>query len=752
MGGYDSGVSAVDEWDRMVDRLNDSEHTAFNGQALNNAIAAARKAIDRWQTHEGSSRQEPYRVHCERLQELCQILSPYESVSAASTVTDQQLQDVRQSLSTFFDALQVYGSLSSSAFESIASIASTAETKIKNVISLVNHARREEQKYGDPLRTDGNGVTVEESSEQALETLRTLLSAHHLVVRRYRDFVQTAASARERWDRFLSHSRAQTVAGQYRPALMNIDRLALNEDQEAFVASDHRGPYRLQGTAGSGKTVVLLHRVARLASESPDATIGLFTVSRALAEHLKESLSVVAPWAARNVVVSSFYDYWHMYAEQRSPDIVRLLRLNDPISGERVAKQTWADFFNKQGKTEAATVFANAAVRALTDYILRRGVNASEFLRQEMTYIQSGYPAECRGEYLTDYRRSRPLNLTQPHKEACLLVAERWEEWMRVGGVSDIEQLMLESWRLVQEGDGVSKQGSAGAFDHVLVDEFQDFSTVELKLLQRLCVDLQGINSLFLAGDTQQKVLPKHFNTVRAGMSFRGKSAFLKTNLRNTREILRAALNLPKTYPAQEDQDDDVEAAHRPELSRYTGGRPVVLQVAPADAVQAVVEIAKRRHDVRTGILSHNKELLDKVGRQLEATCGAESIFRIQGNDELDQWRERSNSGRAGVFLAEYAVAKGFEFDTVVILDLSEGSFPAPDTQSNYLWQDAAQLYVAITRARDELVILYSEAASEFLDVMRADVVFMDEQDPGGVIKELVAVRSVVSENLAMSV
>lgn len=730
----ENDFSVVDLQSRVTDQLNEAMH-GEGGSVVGRAINATRQLIARWQEVGSKISLAPYRVHFDRLERLHAILNPFASPDAAELSDRATLEETRQQLRKFFAETREYGALSFEAFDGVARLANNAIAQMREGDSDIPPSLKEAMLT--PTLSERN------EGQQEMSRLAALRGQFEAVERNYKSYLRLATATEARWIRFCQRVRLEVAAREYRPALMNVDRLALRDEQERFVSLDHNGAFRLQGTAGSGKTVVLLHRALRLAQEDRNAFVGVFTVSRALADHLRETLCTLAGESPERIVVASFYDRIYEYVRESDPEVAASLRLNDPLSGERVAEATWRDFVNKRGRTEQANVFAIEGPGSLLAWLRQRNIDAMEFLRQEMVYILSGYPPERREEYLSDYRRSRPLMLSRPHKEACLRIAERWEEYMQAGGLSDIEGLMLEAYRLF----GLSGQSKAGEgallrFKHVLVDEYQDFSSVELQLLRAISVDADGPNALFVAGDSNQKVLPKHHNTARAGFNFQGRGAYLRANLRNTQEILRAAYNLPQLYPPQADQDDEAVIPIAPELSPYSGGRPVALHVPKYKVRQLVSSIVRLRRGVRVAILSFDQKVLSAIQDDLEKAIGRDSVFRIQTNDELDRWLPQSTSGGKGVFLADFIAAKGFEFDTVVTLDLSAGVYPAPEVQGNYLWREAARLYVAMTRARDELLLLYTEQPSEFIDAMREDVVFDEEQDPFGFVDKLLRNKS----------
>lgn len=143
-----------------------------------------------------------------------------------------------------------------------------------------------------------------------------------------------------------------------------------------------------------------------------------------------------------------------------------------------------------------------------------------------------------------------------------------------------------------------------------------------------------------------------------------------------------------------------------------------------------------RRYSFPEGV-SENEGILDAVRREAERTgVHCHELFRIA---DVDLWREQQGGGlEAGLVLSRLEAVKGFEFDTVIVCDLSAGVMPRPDTPPEEHWRDAAVVYSALTRARDELILTYVGKPSEFLDAIADHV----ETHDGAVTEQLALVMA----------
>jgi superfamily I DNA/RNA helicase len=560
------------------------------------------------------------------------------------------------------------------------------------------------------------------SSRDQLDSIRKSLEQDLQKLNRY---MQLAKEVGQLGNQFLRLYTIFAVQARYRPTLQQLHRLRLNEDQERFVARDHEGAFRIQGASGSGKTIILVHRALRLALENPASVVRVFTINRSLADLIRSSIATVHGVVPGNLYVAAFYDF--LIDVTALFENVSRFRLIDDLSGERIAG-SWNDFYNHRGKCPTVNVFADQTVRDLITHVIGRGksrVDASQYLRDEAIYIQSGYRNLERRKYrdaILEPRKQRSIPMTPAQRMLCILVLEAWEEWLQVGELCDVEGLSLRAADHFDSPSSVEKSRAAFPTDFILADEVQDFSTIELRILRQLLPNAGGKNVLFLVGDRNQKVFAKHHRTAQAGYNFRGNAAVLRQNYRNTRQILQAAYRLPQAFPPPDEEESNVAD---PDLSSYEAGSPVVLQCTNEDHIATILDIVRRRSGNRVAIVSENTALLTAV-RSATDRAGVRSheLFRVE---DMDLWRQQGDVLKAEVVFSRLEAVKGFEFDTVVVCDLSAGVIPRPGTPEDEYWREAAIVYTALTRARDELILTYVDEPSLFLKLMADDVVAADE-------------------------
>ena len=156
-----------------------------------------------------------------------------------------------------------------------------------------------------------------------------------------------------------------------------------------------------------------------------------------------------------------------------------------------------------------------------------------------------------------------------------------------------------------------------------------------------------------------------------------------------------------------------------PDLSTYDGGLPVVFECSPESHVRRVLGVVERRRGSRIAVVSENDQLLQEVYHKAELL--GFRCHELLRNEYLDLWKSQGDSLAADLVVSRLEAVKGFEFDTVIACNLSDGIVPRPGYRKRNTGRGAV-LYAVLTRARDELVITYVGEPSRFLKATFADV------------------------------
>jgi superfamily I DNA/RNA helicase len=513
-----------------------------------------------------------------------------------------------------------------------------------------------------------------------------------------------------------------SAAARYRPALHQVSLYDLNEQQRQFVDLDHEGHYRIQGVSGSGKTLILLYRALRLARENPSQVVRVWTINRALADHLWNSTRRLTKSLPKNLHFDAFYDYC-----RESISLFETLdryRLVD-VQSRETTQRAWQEFYQHHSHSSDQNVFATPLVKQLKDYVECYGgslQDVSRYLREEVIYIQSAFPRQTRRDYLQMERKSRSIPFHSSYREACLHIVEAWEEWLAVGHLCDLESMTLEAARYIFDDTSLVAIKSQFPADYVLVDEVQDFSTLELSCIRALSSNKEAKNAICFFGDLNQKVYVKNHEFGRAGFRFKNRSSKLSRNYRNSKEILQAAMRLHQAFPPKQDEAEGYELFN-PELSPFNGGRPCVMSCTLENHAERIVSLIAARPGKRIAVVSDTEGILEHAQRY--AREKGISHIRLRKNDDAT----RSGSGETidgQLVFSQLETIKGFEYDTVIVADISHGSYPRKNTPKHEMWRQAATLYAAITRARDELIMTFVCRRSAFLEVMLPEIDLID--------------------------
>ncbi|MGO1850949.1 3'-5' exonuclease [Microbacterium sp.] len=476
-------------------------------------------------------------------------------------------------------------------------------------------------------------------------------------------------------------------------------RVFLHPDQRDYAEKDRSGSFRLTGGAGTGKTVILLHRARHLTKTNPNARIILTTFTRALAENLRRDL------------------------ERLDPSITFAARLGDPGVLVRGVDQIASDVRAAAGGTaygEAAlTVIGSTrestATAAKIDWkpaIHEAGGELPMSLRSEAffegEYSQVVLPHEVRDldEYLAIRRPGRGVALDRGRRVKVWAVIEQARKNHRIAGsLSFGEIAAVSSAWLRSSGERFA--------DHVLIDEAQDLEPAKWRVLRAIVGE--GPNDLFIADDTHQRIYGQPTVLKRHGIAVQGRSRRLTLNYRTTLENLRYAMEI---LSGVEYTDAEVEgvttAGYR---SSRSGPKPAALSLksdaAQFDAIEERVRgwLAEGVKPETIAILAASNTLAKKVQQTLgqrDLPIALLTSPRITGGQPVAMTMHN---------------AKGMEFSRVVLFDVSDGSFPpawaykdVPDEEKPDLDKRfRSLLYVAASRARDELVVTWKGAPSALL-------------------------------------
>lgn len=390
--------------------------------------------------------------------------------------------------------------------------------------------------------------------------------------------------------------------------------LFLHPEQKRIVDSDFDMPAVLKGVSGSGKTVVLIHRARRLAEKYPGENVAILTLNRTLANLLKRLVTKLCNGRLPgNLFVDAYYDYFqkvlkHFGAEEYLQAFVNHLSPNHPMGAtfqralryhkelandfSQSSKESLEDTWREYWKDELVKDASAAAQKAMLIEAIRGEFDEECYIRDEFTLVRSAFPAGVRSSqtgpsYYTYERKGRSINFPERARRNVIRLLMRYEEYMLAGAMLDEMGLAQALFPCIKRFPELPPDLRRRC---LLIDEFQDFSTLELRLLKQIPSSQE--NGLFLTGDTVQKVLVKDFNLGNAALDRNYvRTRTIRKNYRNSRQILEAADALIQKYGELAAKADDSIERLKPELAIRETARPIALKAN--HAIEAAWQTAR---------------------------------------------------------------------------------------------------------------------------------------------------------------
>jgi hypothetical protein len=459
----------------------------------------------------------------------------------------------------------------------------------------------------------------------------------------------------------------------------------LHPEQRQLVERSYSGPARASGSAGTGKTIVALHRAVFLARSNPNARVLLTTFSDILANALRTQL--------------------------------RRLISNEPRLGERLDVHS-VDAIGERlykvhvGQPRLATrEVVQDLLRAAADHVGQHKFSPA-FLQTEWEQVVDAWQLDTWEAYRDVVRLGRKTRL--PEAQRAML----WSIFEEV-------RSCLLSRKVITRPDMFTKLAAAIAesrnppFDFAVVDEAQDLGVAHLRFLASLGRWRQ--DALFFTGDLGQRIFQQPFSWLALGVDIRGRSKTLRVNYRTSHQIRMQADRL--LGPEVSDADGNSEERSRT-VSVFNGAAPEILVLdTEAEEMARVSQWISLR--AKEGVAAHEFGIFVRSGAELERARSAVQQSGIPFKI-LDESVE-TNSGYGCI--STMHLAKGLEFRAVVVMACDDEIIPSQqrietvadeaDLEDVYN-TERHLLYVACTRARDHLLVTCVAPGSEFLDDLRA--------------------------------
>lgn len=472
--------------------------------------------------------------------------------------------------------------------------------------------------------------------------------------------------------------------------------LFMHPAQRKVVELDFSGPARLLGVSGSGKTAIIVKRAVRLAKKYPGEKVLVLTLNRSLASLIYNLVELNLDsqknkeMLKEQIRVTSYWEFCRSFLIDKAFDEMEKKIYNDFVDKHLDSiEDEWEDFYQCKNNNRDAEILFN-----LHRSLLSRGVFPQSYIKQELDWIRSAFSKEERDKYLDVERESRHIPLQKDNREDILKALEGWEDYMRFVGVTDYLGL---SQSILSHLDDIKAE-----YRCVLVDEMQDFGTIELKVIRKLCEENE--NDLFLSGDIAQVVHTKHHKITQAGIKIAGQNYLKITkNYRNSREILAAAYDVFKKNTDEVTYSTGDFEILSPEFANFSSPKPFL----------------RKTSSLSNGFnfsLAYLQSILDNNRNEKGciAICGYSyyDVLGIGKDLDLPVLDGKMDLSENSIFLSDLDNTKGFEFDRMIIINCNDGVIPNPSQPKEEWFRDISKLYVAMTRAKRELIISYNEEVS----------------------------------------
>ena len=459
----------------------------------------------------------------------------------------------------------------------------------------------------------------------------------------------------------------------------------LHPAQRQLVERDYSGPARVSGSAGTGKTIVALHRAVFLVRTNPDARVLLTTFSETLANALRTKL--------------------------------RRLISNEPRLGERLEVHAMNAIGQRLYELNVGQL--NLASREVVRQLLEEAARnvegnkfSSHFLLTEWEQVVDAWQLETWEAYRDVMRLGRKTRLPEKQRLVLWSIFDRVRSALKTRNLITVAEMFS---RLASRLDG----GKHPPFDFTVVDEAQDIDVAQLRFLAAL--GGQRPNSLSFAGDLGQRIFQQPFSWKSLGVDVRGRSTTLHINYRTSHQI---RMQSDRLLGAEVSDVDGNTEDRRGTVSVFNGPPPKIMALdTPQDEITIVARwLSKLRteniqpHEI--GVFVRSSAQLERASKAVEK---AGLVFKV-----LDEHVETTGGY---VSISTMHLAKGLEFRAVVVMACDDEIIPlqerietvGDDADLEEVYDTERHLlYVACTRARDHLLVTSGNKPSEFLDDLRS--------------------------------
>jgi len=457
----------------------------------------------------------------------------------------------------------------------------------------------------------------------------------------------------------------------------NLDKWKyyLHPSQSKLVYGNFPGTLKVSGGAGTGKTVAALHRLKYLSENRKSGEKILFTTyTKALTENIKELVKGLNINQSNVTIQNIDALAFELVKEYQIFDKeIRVFGIN--------AVKTPNEVWEKILETELIAFESDFLLKEYQDVILYNNVKTLQ-------------------EYMKTPRTGRGVPLSRRQRQDVWSLVEKYNEVKNELAYFHKEELYNAL------GDYLRKE-NLKPFDYCLVDELQDFSNVELRLLKSFVEE--KANDLFLVGDPLQKIYDRNINFSKVGINVRGKkSRRLRINYRTTEEIKKLAISI--IQDSHYDNFDGDEEQKNGYISLFHGLKPkYIIFKTKEDEIDHVIK--QIRH------LYENGYKYSDIAITARTKDGLKDFHSYLHNNTIPYLKYEDgkwNGNPEGIKLLTFHGIKGLEFKQVYLVNVNERNCPklpfdfekySDEEKESYMRNEKSLLYVAVSRAIENVEI-----------------------------------------------
>ncbi len=461
-------------------------------------------------------------------------------------------------------------------------------------------------------------------------------------------------------------------------------RVFLHPTQRKLVEKEYNGPVRVLGGAGTGKTVVAMHRAKYLASQ-----ISLF-----------DNQKILFTTYTKNLVID-IYENLKKICDEETLSKIEVKNLDQWVY-EYLTKHGYKNEIVYSNKTD--DLWESALASKPQNLELE-----DSFFKEEWERVVQANSVNTLNDYIKVSRAGRGTRLSRTQRKLIWEVFEEYKLLLSTKNYKEPSDAMRDVRVLLKQ------HGDDGLYSHVVVDEAQDFNAEAFRLIRDMVPESK--NDIFIAGDAHQRIYGHKVVLGQCGIKIIGRSKKLKLNYRTTDEIRKWAVRLLSGENI-DDMDDGVDT-NSDYKSLYHGPEPLVKSFESyEDEVyfidKYIQNIKKDDSESRICIVARTQKIIDAYSQYF--TDKNISTVKISRNT-------KDNISNNGIRLATMHRVKGLDFDHVIIASMNAGVVPLvlsersdeQQIEDEKLLREKSIVFVAATRAKKSLLVTYYGDKSEIL-------------------------------------